>query len=405
MNTIIHGDTYEELLKLPDESVDCIVTSPPYYGLRDYGVDGQIGLEETFDEYLDRLLAITEELHRILKPTGTMWWNHGDSYASGGKGRSRKSGGLHEWGDGSEMIYGATRTHSFRQSKGDPTSTPSGKPRGIQDKCMLMQPYRLAQRMVDEQGWILRNIIIWHKPSCMPSSVKDRFTVDFEPVLFFAKNKRYWFEQQFEELKAGHYAKYPPIGGVKKAGGANRTYSGNTPPSQPMGRTKRTVWRLSTKSFPEAHFAVFPEALVETPIKAGCPEMICNECGVARRRNFEGRSQYAFGLTARDASLGRLEAKWGSLKKHSPGLDGYEGDKAYAGDGKRFTGYTDCGCNAGWKPGIVLDPFMGAGTTAVVAEQLGRQWVGVELNTKYIEIASARIERSRASRMVADTAG
>ncbi len=154
MNRIISGDSLEALKKLPNESADCIVTSPPYYGLRDYGVTGQLGLEPTFEEYIAKLMEIFDEAKRVIKKTGTCWVNLGDSYC-------------------------ATATGSKRGSNASA---------GLQEKSLLGIPFRFALAMI-EHGWILRNTIIWHKPNAMPSSVKDRFSVDFEYVFFFTKNK------------------------------------------------------------------------------------------------------------------------------------------------------------------------------------------------------------------------
>ena len=295
VNKIYQGDVLQVLKTFPDEFVDCIVTSPPYYGLRDYGVEGQIGLEKTLNEYLDKMLAITAELKRVLKKTGTMWWNHGDSYASLGR-----VGGDIDVDEGMDINRGRGRI-----KKGD-----------YPEKSLLLQAHRLAIRMIDEQGWILRNTIIWHKPNVMPSSVKDRFTVDYEPVFFFTKAKRYWFGQQFEstiELYSEKRARRP-----QTSHGKEPTPSGNSNNLTynklfPLGRNKRSVWKIATKLYKEAHFATFPPELITIPIKAGCP-----------------------------------------------------------------------------LNGIVLDSFMGSGTTAYVARQLGRNYIGIELNPEYIKMAEKR---------------
>src|SRR3990167_2205731 len=193
-NKIICGDSLEVLKTLPTDSVDCIITSPPYYGLRDYGVDGQIGLEKSLAEYLDRMLAITAELKRVLKFTGTLWWNHGDSYAGSGMGGGDT--GFSKERHRPELLSYKTGKNKRPLNKENPT------------KSLLLQAHRLAIRMIDEQGWILRNQLIWHKPNCMPSSVKDRFTVDFEPIFFFTKSKKYWFEPQREPSITGVSGKF-----------------------------------------------------------------------------------------------------------------------------------------------------------------------------------------------------
>ena len=171
-NKIICGDTLTELKKLPNEFVDCIITSPPYWGLRDYGIEGQIGLEPTLEKYLGKLLKITAELKRVLKPSGVMFWNHGDSYGGSNCGKN-----------------------DYRNNKSlqrDIYQKPSTQAK-LSPKCLVLQNYRLVLRMIDEQGWILRNTIIWHKPNHLPESVKDRFTKSYEPVFMLVKNKKYYF--------------------------------------------------------------------------------------------------------------------------------------------------------------------------------------------------------------------
>jgi DNA modification methylase len=248
-NKIYNVDATKGLKSLENDSIDCIVTSPPYYMLRDYNMEGQIGLEKTIDEYLDKILQITNECKRVLKKTGTLFWNHGDGYA--GNNSRASNGGRAGYENEREGIF---------------------KINDVPVKSLLMTPYRLAIRMIDEQGWILRNQIIWEKPNVLPSSVTDRFTIDWEPVFFFTKSKKYYFKQLFEPLKSGDWDAMPPIGGVKKSGGFNSTYSGNTPASNSKGRNKRCVWNITTKGFPGAHFATFNEDLIYPMIEAGCPK-------------------------------------------------------------------------------------------------------------------------------------
>ena len=268
MEKIIVGDSLDVLKSLPDESVDCIITSPPYFGLRDYGVNGQIGLEKSLKEYLDNLLLITAELKRILKPTGTFWLNHGDSYAGRPSGTS---------GANSQLNGGKRHQNALAKA-----ATAQGRRGGeIPDKSLTLQAHRLAIRMVDEQGWILRNQIIWHKPNVMPSSAKDRFTVDFEPVFFFVKSEQYYFEQQKEpvseiSLKRAEYGfktKKANVSGVlSKASmkGIDVEKMG-TRFVNPAGRNKRTVWNIPTSGSKHQHIAMFPERLVEPMILAGSP--------------------------------------------------------------------------------------------------------------------------------------
>ena len=358
----------EVLRTFPDESVDCIVTSPPYYGLRDYGVEGQLGLELSLEEYLDKMLAITAELRRVLKTTGTMWWNHGDSYGTASGAGVR---------DGLQATNRGTQTNGKWQREGKPGTA------GY-EKSLLLQAHRLAIRMVDQQRWILRNAIIWHKPNCMPSSVKDRFTVDYEPVFFFTKHKTYWFEPQYEPqqdwgLRDRSNGKY------RQAGLAN----GLSGKLNPLGRNKRSVWRIPTQRYPEAHFATFPRKLIETPIKAGCPEMICKRCEEPRKAIFTGNSQQAFNIRVRDVQAGREKHRDRTATQEE--IESYREGTTHTGEGRRLVGYTDCGCDAGWRPGIVLDPFMGSGTTAEVAQKLERDWIGIELNRAYVKLAEQRL--------------
>lgn len=268
MEKILVGDSLDMLKTLPDESVDCIITSPPYYGLRDYGREGQIGLEDTLAAYLDRMLGITAECKRVLKSTGTLWWNQGDSYAGRASGTS---------GAGSTLNGGKRHQNALAKA----ATTLHRRGGEVPDKSLTLQAHRLAIRMCDEQGWILRNQVIWYKPNVMPSSAKDRFTVDFEPVFFFAKSERYHFEQQKEpvseiSLKRAEYAfksgKANQSGVLGKASmkGVDVEKMG-TRFVNPEGRNKRTVWKIPTSGSKLAHVAMFPEALVEPMIRAGSP--------------------------------------------------------------------------------------------------------------------------------------
>ena len=173
-NKIIHGDSLEVLQTLPGESIDCVVTSPPYWALRDYGVPGQLGLESTFNEYISKLCDIFDEVKRVLKKEGTCWVNIGDTYVGSG--------------------FGAGGKHHFLSDQALKNPT---KFAGLPNKSLCQIPSRFAIEMCN-RGWILRNEIIWHKPNCMPQSVKDRFTVDFEKIFFFVKSKKYYFETQYE---------------------------------------------------------------------------------------------------------------------------------------------------------------------------------------------------------------
>ena len=278
----------------------------------------------------------------------------------------------------------------------------------------LLQYFRFKK---EGDRWRLRNTLIWHKPNVMPSSVRDRFTVDYEPVFFFSKSKKYFFEPQYEphetnenrkdgivrnrelryDSKENQIRKSPPNKGNvdphkdKYAGAASHMTSDGWVPNafyNPLGRNKRCVWKIATKPFSEAHFATFPPALIETPIKSGCPEFICKKCGKAREKQYDVWYEPQNGKGYRTQTpkvIGRKEGK------DSGGVSPQEMKYGTAYKRQNFIGYTDCGCNAGWSSGIILDPFMGSGTVALVARALGRQWVGIELNAEYIEIAERRL--------------
>ena len=255
-NIILHGDCLKKLKELPDESIDMCMTSPPYWALRDYGVKGQLGLESDFDIYVKKLCEVFEEVKRVLKKQGTCWVNLGDTYYT-------KSGN----GFLNDQINPNSRIEKTGINR-------ANKLRGkglLKSKNLTLVPLRFALEM-QKRGWIIRNVIIWHKPNVMPSSVKDRFTVDFEYLFFFSKNKKYYFETQREPHKTLSIKRTKHFWDGHRE--PNSSYSGMNIKNMchPKGRNKRTVWKITTKPFRDAHFAVYPQELCETPIKAGCPK-------------------------------------------------------------------------------------------------------------------------------------
>lgn len=301
INRIISGDALHVLEQVPTGSVDCVVTSPPYWSLRDYGVKRQIGLERALPDYLDKLCSVFDEVRRVLKPEGTCFVNLGDTYFTKTRRRipfiSRPK----------QTATCRVEQQSFRR----------------QYKSLCQVPSRFAIEMTN-RGWLLRNEIIWHKPNCMPSSARDRFTVDFEKLFFFVKQPRYYFQQQFEPLKdparllrrmanparrKKHRYGDPYVSSINP-----ETIAASSKRILALGRNKRCVWRVPTRGFRGNHFAVYPPELIEIPIKSGCPE-----------------------------------------------------------------------------GGIVLDPFIGSGTTALVARRLGRSYIGIDLNPKYVRLAYQRL--------------
>ena len=367
LNTIIQGDTLEVLKSWPSDFVDCVITSCPYWGLRDYGIEGQIGLEPTLGEYLDKMLAVTAELKRVLKPTGVMFWNHGDCYGGSGHGTSSKA-----------KVEDSKESYLLPFGK-----NVTGKSKA---KCLALQNYRLIIRMVESQGWILRNTIVWHKPNAMPSSVKDRFSNSYEPVFMLVKKKRYWFD--LDAVRVPHKTDFDKL---VASGGASDKYDGSDKKlvvrervrPNPSGKNPGDVWRIPTHPFPEAHFATFPPKLIEPMIKSSCPKWVCKKCGKARVRI--SKASYEVSKEKPDPKKVTEEGK----RANQFGTMRY----AKATAQHKTIGWTDCGCNKGWKAGIVLDPFMGSGTTALVARKLARNYLGIELSGEYIKIAEERLKQ------------
>ena len=422
------GDVSDVLDTLPEKSVNMCITSPPYWALRDYGtatwkggdencdhqigrntrgglsnnqkgnkgsfgdesvkngeccpkcgakrIDKQLGLEPTFDEYINRLCDIFDGVKRVLRDDGTCWVNIGDTY----------------WGSGAGTQY-EPKTENAKEVYTIPyyshKNTQRNKDANYKSKCLVQIPHRFAIEMTN-RGWILRNTIIWHKPNCMPSSIKDRFTVDFEYMFFFSKKKKYYFEQQFDNLKHPE-AKGMKFGGDKAKGYGNPIYSGNKYNANNLtGRNKRTVWTIPTKPFSEAHFAVFPEELITTPIKAGCPQEVCKKCGKPKElvKVDTGKRRKVENYT------GEATKDYDNAKAQNP-----SDTKRRILESQRIIYETklekQCDCNAGFEKGTVLDIFMGAGTTGLVAEKMNRNWVGIDLNKEYCDIAIKRIDNER----------
>ena len=253
-NVIYNTDALSGLKKLPDESIDCIVTSPPYWQLRDYGHKDQLGLEKTFYEYIDKLVEIMDQCKRVLKSSGSLWLNLGDTYSTQSGQSLGKSYPL--------------ETSKVNNTEMGSLLDKSGS--GLPSKCLCMIPERISIKML-EYGWILRNEVIWHKPNPMPCSMKDRMTVNHEKMYFFVKNQKYYYKQLLEPLKSKKPTNIK-FGGNNYKEYGNSTYSGNIyDPSNLEGKNKRTVWTISTKGCKEAHFATFPLELIDNCISASCP--------------------------------------------------------------------------------------------------------------------------------------
>lgn len=308
-NRIYNMDCLEGLKRLDSDSLNCCITSPPYWALRDYGIPGQIGQEDTPGEYIERLCAIFAEVYRVLRPDGTFWLNISDTYC----------------GTGNKADYFDPKNPKGRtgQKKAKNNRIPGLKPK---DLCGV--PWTIAFALRD-MGWYLRQEVIWNKTNCMPESVTDRCVKSHESVFLFAKSQRYYFDHKAIREPVTQST----IERAKRAVSKNNKYTAgapgqaaqsiNKPRSRlsadiPQWRNKRSVWNIPNQPLKDAHFASFPRALVAPCILAGCP-------------------------------VG----------------------------------------------GVVLDPFMGSGTTAMTAKSLGRQYIGFELNPEYISICDKRIKEGR----------
>jgi DNA modification methylase len=348
---ILMGDAAEQLHRLPSASVDCVVTSPPYYMLRDYGSPEQIGLESSVDVWVNDLLRVCGETARLLKPNGSLWLNLGDSFSRHTK-------------------YGAP-------------------PKGL-----LCAPERLLLALASD-GWLVRNKVIWAKPNPMPSSVADRLSLTYEVLYFLTRSPRYYFD--LDAIREPHRSsRTPSVGhsGQKYAGKQRQPWAGPLAgandgleraraegrPGHLLGKNPGDVWTISTGGYTGYHFATFPPELIRRPILASCPEAICSKCDQPWRRQVNVRRIGTAVTPPREAHVMRMPNVWQTVRDVGELIP--------------------CGCGAPTNPGVVLDPFMGSGTTAIVAERLGRDWSGIELKPEYVELATERIQAERAKREV-----
>lgn len=375
---IWQGDVREALKQFPDESVQCVVTSPPYFGLRNYGVEGQIGLESTVEEYVQTMVEVFREVRRVLRKDGTLWLNLGDSYnGSGGAGGDYGEGGLKE---------------------GQP-KYPGRRLAGLKPKDLIGVPWAVAFALRDD-GWYLRSDIIWHKPNPMPESVTDRPTKAHEYMFLLSKSAQYYYdhvaimeralygeEHARKTTSWGTNRKHPNKANVEKYAfkGDNHTTSRMTDGS--YGRNKRSVWTVPTRPFSEAHFAVYPPDLIEPCILAGTSPMACPHCGAPWRRVVERTGA----VNKRDrVDVGDFFPHKGGNPSGIRSLSGATYQPQRKGT-NTFEPTCSCEGNDGSGKCWVLDPFLGSGTTASVALEHGRAAIGCELNAEYIEIAKRRL--------------
>ena len=369
---IKQGDALSVLKTMPEQSVHCCVTSPPYWGLRDYGVDGQLGLESTPDEYVEKMVEVFREVRRVLRDDGTLWLNLGDSYAGSGKGA---------W-DNKEV-----QKEVYVPDKDSPQCKLKKVPQGLKPKDLIGIPWMVAFALRAD-GWYLRQDIIWHKPNPMPESVTDRCTKAHEYIFLLTKRKKYFYdaeaikEKQSGEIKTRRFssdggskarAMGKHISGGNEGTGAKWTDTGS--------RNKRSVWTIATKPFKEAHFAVFPPDLIEPCILAGTSPRACEICGAPWKRVVEREQIGKHVVQVSD----RKELLRNDLTKYAGSMGGVK---------VTTLGWEPtCACqNEGKGRCIVLDPFMGSGTTGMVAAMHQRNFIGFELNPEYCKMAEKRIE-------------
>jgi DNA modification methylase len=408
---IIEGDVLDGLRTLPDNSVQCCITSPPYYGLRNYGVDGQIGLEETPEKFVQKITEVFREVRRVLRDDGTLWLNFGDSYSGS---MSTKGAVVNK----NSLSAGTGQDDGYRDK-------PMGIVPGLKPKDMIGIPWRVAFAL-QADGWYLRSDIIWAKPNPMPESVTDRPTKAHEYIFLLTKSARYYYDADAIREDATTIEN-PPFG-IDRARGydgklnldenapaqfkrrenkqdqtGNPTYTGfndryaakmarngtnipghsgnfkadGTPICDGITRNARTVWTITTQARPEAHFATFPDEIPRRCIKAGTSEYgCCPKCGKPWERIVESSNPE-------------------HTKAIGTGVDCDEGTKGKAGTLiTRTIGWRPgCSCDAGDPvPCVVLDPFMGSGTVAVIARELNRSSVGCELNPEYVKIIRKRLQ-------------
>jgi len=444
MVEIIQGDCLKSLRNLAPKSVNTCVTSPPYFGLRDYGTaeweggdegcnhsyqvktpynkdfnerwgnspgqkkqesqrhevtykgvckkcgairkDSQIGLEETPEEFVENLVKVFKEVKRVLRDDGTVWLNLGDSYISGKSRYSTKEQSILGGGN-NEQKLGRLQRGGKKDFYGHPF---------YKDKDLAGIPWRVAFAL-QQDGWYLRQDIIWHKPNPMPESVRDRCTKSHEYIFLLSKSKKYYYDNEAikedavtgkdlgilrskQNMSDKYVSAHAQSIQDRKESGIDSRKAGTGK------RNKRSVWTVTTKPFKGAHFAVFPMDLIEPCVLAGCPEKVCVECSEPYKRITSRNSNP---LEVDDSTLDRYgNGKAGVHRKVGGQYQKWLNENPLVTVG--WEKQCDCKTNE-TKGGIVIDPFGGSGTTGLVAQNNNRNAILLELNPEYIEIAESRL--------------
>lgn len=373
-HAFIHGDVLDALRTLPDKSVHCIVTSPPYWGLRNYHVDGQLGQEGTPEEYVENLVKVFREAKRVLRDDGTLWLVLGDCYAGAGDRRGGK---------------GDERGQMKKRKTPD-------RGIGLKAKDLIGIPWLVAFALRAD-GWWLRMDNIWEKPNPMPESVTDRPTKAHEYVFLMSKSERYFYDHEAIKETAAHPTRIRAdrFGGNKHTKETTKHSDGSIYAGSAT-RNKRSVWTVSTKPFPGAHFATFPPDLIEPMILAGTSEKgCCPECGAPCERVIElGEPLREWQAACGADSLGGYSGQATKDYEQAKAQDA-SATKARILAGMRERKTVDwvstCDCDAGEPvPCTVLDPFGGSGTVSLVAQRLGRHSVYIDINRDYMDMAVER---------------
>ena len=390
---IVHcGSAVDVLKTLPAESVQCCITSPPYYGLRDYGMAEQIGLEETPDQYIEKLVEVFREVRRVLRDDGTLWVNIGDTYGTGaptsrlGPNRDGLPGGTEIKSNGNKLVP------------------------GMKPKDLIGIPWMLAFAL-RKDGWYLRSEIIWHKPNPMPESVRDRPTKAHEQIFLLSKSPKYYYDADAirePNVYAEHHAKDHTKTSKRKENNKNKdNLAGNNGGQRglmneinPLGKNRRSVWQITPKPCKDAHFAVFPPELPQMCLLAGTSEKgSCIACGASIKRILEhpGNPEGILGYRG----VPNAQTKSGGFQSNEVKINNPLSVRLKPGHNPTQYSKTQ---TVGWKPSCtceneivvpcaILDPFSGSGTTGIVANKHGRSYIGIELNPEYVEITKKRYEK------------